>query len=77
MNNWDGSYWQLFTREKKILNMVVSNAEENDWNWRLVDFEREYPDPSDVAILEAVADYQKHRCQPDAALNHSPAARTE
>lgn len=56
LQNWDGGYWQLFTPRKDWINRVVRQARAGNARWLMVDFETEYPDPSDVALKRVLAE---------------------
>jgi hypothetical protein len=61
--NWDAGYWQLFTPRKDFINRVISDAEKRGLRWTMVEFETNYPDPSDVALKMALADHEKRANQ--------------
>ena len=63
IHNWDGCFWQMFSKDKKLVNTVVCNAKTRNCGYRVVDFRLEYPDPSDVALNRLLENYEIERGQ--------------
>ncbi len=74
--NWDGSYWQVFSKRDGWANRVIAAAEERRADWRLVDFSAEFPDPAEVAIRHALFDHERLR-NPNVELSAPASSRNE
>jgi len=54
LHMWDDIYWQLFTTERSDLDFLIrAHAGDTRLKMYYVDFDREFPDPSNLELKVA------------------------